>query len=75
MFSDTMMHQHNLKRGTDWAIVSHSHDEWQTETLENHAECVGRTAVQSIERAGEFYNLRCAVTGEFKIGRNWAETH
>jgi hypothetical protein len=32
-------------------------------------------AVESIIEAGEFYNLRCPLDGEYKVGRNWSETH
>ena len=39
------------------------------------ADEVGKEAVECIERAGEFFNLKLPVTGEYKIGRSWAETH
>lgn len=58
-----------------WSLVAHSHDEFQTECLEIDAKRVASTAVTSIVVAGEYYNLRCPLTGEAKIGNNWAETH
>lgn len=64
-----------LQRGRDWSLVAHVHDEWQTECKEEHAEKVAEVAVQSIQRAGEYYKLRVAITGESKIGTNWSETH
>jgi len=64
-----------LRWGTDWAICSHVHDEWQMESTPEHAETVGRTAVEAIRLAGEFFQFRIPLAGEYKIGRNWAETH
>jgi DNA polymerase-1 len=51
------------------------HDEWQTEVEESRAEDLGRLQVQSIRDTGEYYNLNCPLDGEFKVGKNWAETH
>ena len=56
-------------------FVANVHDEWQIEAAEAHADEVGRAARQSIIEAGEHYKLRCPLDGEYKIGRNWAETH
>lgn len=35
----------------------------------------GELAVKSIIMAGTYYNLRCPLDAEYKIGRSWAETH
>jgi len=51
------------------------HDEIQVECDEDLAEEVGKTAVASIEKAGEYFNLRVPITGEFRVGNTWAETH
>lgn len=59
----------------DWCLVAHVHDEWQTEVREEIAEHAARTAVRAIEEAGVLLGLRCPITGEAKIGQNWAETH
>ena len=56
-------------------FVANIHDEWQIEVPECQANKVGQLAVRSIKEAGEYYNLRCPLDGEFKIGRNWSETH
>ena len=56
-------------------IVANVHDEWQIETTEHYAETVGRIGVRSIRIAGETLDLRCPLTGEYRVGRNWAETH
>jgi DNA polymerase I-like protein with 3'-5' exonuclease and polymerase domains len=51
------------------------HDEIQVECLEKDAEQVGQLAVKAIKDTGEYFNLRLPLTGEYKIGDNWSETH
>ena len=60
---------------TDVKIVANIHDEWQIEVPEHDAEWVGKVAVKCIEEAGDFFNMRCPLTGEYKIGDSWNETH
>jgi len=59
----------------DATFVANIHDEWQLQVKESQADCVGRFGVQSIEEAGQHFNMRCPLTGEYKIGGNWSETH
>jgi DNA polymerase I-like protein with 3'-5' exonuclease and polymerase domains len=59
----------------DAKIVANIHDEWQIEVKEEIADAVGEVAVRCIEEAGDYYNMRCPLTGEYKIGDNWNETH
>ena len=56
-------------------FVANVHDEFQMEVRPEYAEQVGEIARQSIVKAGEFYNFRCPLDGEYKIGNNWKETH
>jgi len=51
------------------------HDEIQVECLAKDAEQVGQLAVKAIEDTGKYFNLRLPLTGEYKIGDNWSETH
>lgn len=51
------------------------HDEEQWECLPEIAEKVGKIGVQSITDAGEILGLNVPLTGEYKVGKNWAETH
>jgi len=53
----------------------HCHDEHQTLTLAENAERVGELGVAGMEEASAYFNLRCKLTGEAKIGQNWQETH
>ena len=59
----------------DARFVGNIHDEWQIEVREDLSDFVGELAVNCIIKAGEHYNLRCPMDGEYKVGRNWSETH
>jgi DNA polymerase I len=58
-----------------YKFVANVHDEWQIEVPWTFAEQVGRLGVESIEEAGKVLEMRCPLTGEFKYGNNWKETH
>ena len=68
---DTKVNRHK------WPVkmVANVHDEFQFECPPDIAEEAGQAARQSIVEAGLSYNLRCPLDGEYKIGRNWRETH
>lgn len=59
----------------DAHFVANVHDEWQIEVVPDKAELVGQMAVDSIREAGEYFGLRCPLTGEYNIGSSWKETH
>lgn len=56
-------------------VVANIHDEHQYECDEDIAELVGELSVQSIKKAGEYFNIKVELDGEAKIGNNWFETH
>ncbi len=64
-----------VKKIPDAQQVVWVHDEIQVECLEKDAETIGRLAVEAIERTGKHFQLRLPLTGEYKIGDNWSETH
>jgi DNA polymerase I-like protein with 3'-5' exonuclease and polymerase domains len=68
---------HDKIRANGWAVklVANVHDEFQFECPPDIAEEAGKAARLSIIEAGEYFKLRCPLDGEYKIGRNWAETH
>ena len=55
--------------------VAHIHDEAQLECPTEFAEIVGKTAVECIEWAGQKLESLCPLTGEYKVGLSWGETH
>lgn len=56
-------------------FVANVHDEWQMEVAQEDADRAGKMAVEAITEAGTTLGLRCPLTGEYKVGLNWAETH
>jgi len=56
-------------------LVAQVHDEFQVEAPEEWAEAVGITFRNAIRRAGEYFEMRCPLDGEYKVGTSWAETH
>lgn len=61
--------------GKDVTQVLHIHDEFQLYVRKGIEESIGEIAVNAIRKAGEHFKFRCPLDGEYKIGRNWAETH
>ena len=59
----------------DYKFVANVHDEWQIEVEERYAELAGRLGVMAIEKAGKDLKMRCPLTGEYKVGNSWKETH
>jgi len=63
------------KFGEQWAMVAHVHDEVQLLVRDGLEEEIGNAAVRAFQQAGKYFNFRCPLDGEFKVGSNWAETH
>jgi DNA polymerase I-like protein with 3'-5' exonuclease and polymerase domains len=55
--------------------VAWVHDECQFEVDPDIAEEFGKACIECITKAGNFFKIAVPLTGEYKIGRNWAETH
>lgn len=74
--------------GVDYEFVAVVHDEWQIEVdpkhiyeitndkgeTELHSE-IGELAADSIRLAGEHFNFKCPLKGNYDIGNTWADTH
>ena len=64
--------------GIPFQQVNFVHDEWQTLVLtedESVATRLGELQAEAIKLAGEKLNVRCPLSGSYRIGKNWAETH
>ena len=70
-----ILNQKAHKRNLDFKFVANIHDEWQVEVHQAHAEYFGKLGIEAIKEAGEYYNLRCPLDAEYKIGDTWNETH
>ena len=59
----------------EWTMVNHDEFQMMTNNETADTELVGRLCCDSIRAAGEHFKLRCPLSGEFKVGKNWKETH
>lgn len=72
---DETLQAEGLTPGEDYEFVLNCHDEFGIESLPKYAEMIGENAAESIREAGSYFKFRCPLDGEYKIGKNWAETH
>lgn len=63
------------KHGLDAHGLIRYHDEEQWECHPDDAEKLGKLGVYSIQLAGKYLKLNVPLTGEYKIGDNWSDTH
>jgi hypothetical protein len=64
-----------LKFGKDYGFVAHVHDELQTLVRPEYADLYKDLAIDSFRKSGEYFNLKCPMTGEARVGQNWEQTH
>ena len=69
------LHKDLTKQKIPFKLVANVHDEWQIEVPEKYAEQVGRSGVTAITDAGLEFKMNCPLTGEYKVGTSWKETH
>jgi DNA polymerase I-like protein with 3'-5' exonuclease and polymerase domains len=58
-----------------WRWLANVHDELQLECHPSIAAELGKEVCQCSIKAGEFFGCNIPIHSEFRIGRNWAETH
>jgi len=63
------------EEGLDVTKVIDQHDEGQAEVHPKDVKRYSELAVLSIVKAGEYYNLRCPLDAEAKVGNSWDQTH
>ena len=69
------LYSNGLRWGCHFAFVAHIHDEIQALVKPQFEDLYKSLAIDSFRKSGEFYNLKCPLTGEAKEGKNWMETH
>ena len=57
------------------ATVLHVHDEMQFVVHKNKVDEFKAIANQLFNKTKEFFNFKCELAGEIKVGTNWSETH
>jgi len=70
-----LLYKDLTNRKIPFKLVANVHDEWQIEVPVNYAEEVGKAGTQAIADAGVEFKMNCPLTGEYKIGDTWKETH
>ena len=70
-----LLQEYAILWGLDYYFVGNIHDEVQAEVREDQADKYGRLAVSCLEAAGIELGLNCKLTGEYKVGSSWADTH
>lgn len=66
-----LIHQHNL----DCKQVAWVHDEIQIETRKEHADELGKLAKQAIRNSEKKFSFRCELDCEYRVGKDWSQTH
>ena len=69
------MTSRGLEFGKDYGFVAHVHDEVQALVKPEYVDLYKNLAIDSFRKAGEYFNLKCPMTGEARVGQNWMETH
>lgn len=66
-----------LKYGwdNDFTCLGYIHDELQWAVRGDKAEEFGQMVVDCAAKAGEFFNFKCPIGAEFKVGANWKDCH
>lgn len=60
----------------DYMLCAYVHDEQQLAARTPEiAQVIGQVCIEQAAKAGEFFKFRCPLTGEFKIGNTWRDTH
>jgi hypothetical protein len=66
---------HNKAQSLEYNQLGVIHDEIQIECEPGDADRIGRLVVEAMEETTDYYKLNCPITGEYKIGSSWNETH
>jgi len=59
----------------DVAIVAFVHDEVQLQVREEIADDIGELILKAMKDTEIYYEFKCELDAEYKVGRNWADTH
>jgi DNA polymerase I-like protein with 3'-5' exonuclease and polymerase domains len=61
--------------GRDWYLMAYVHDEVQMAAKPEIAEGFGKMAVECARKAGEFFDFKCPIDAEYKVGDSWRDCH
>ncbi len=61
--------------GKDYRMVLHVHDEMQFVVHKDKVEKFKKIASTIFEKTQKFFDFKCPLAGEIKVGQNWSATH
>ena len=64
-----------LVYGKDWEQLLMIHDEVQLTCYSEYTEAIREQAMMAFPQAQKFFDFRCLIEGDSRVGSNWAETH
>jgi DNA polymerase I len=67
--------QAGLVHGVDWIQHAMIHDEVQLSCKPQHVELVKDRALLAFPQAQDYFNFRCEIEGDAKVGHTWYDTH
>lgn len=75
-YAAILWNQWAKEEGLGYRFCNFVHDEYQTEVFSyEEAVRMGELQCKAIEQAGIDLGVRCPLSGETKIGKNWYDTH
>ena len=64
-----------LPYGKGWEQLLMIHDEVQLTCYSEYTEAIREQAMIAFPQAQKFFDFRCLIEGDSRVGHNWAETH
>jgi DNA polymerase I-like protein with 3'-5' exonuclease and polymerase domains len=64
-----------LPYGKGWEQLLMIHDEVQLTCYSEYTEAIREQAMMAFPQAQEFFDFRCLIEGDSRVGHNWADTH
>jgi hypothetical protein len=64
-----------LEYGKDWEQLLMVHDEVQLACHPEHTEAIREQAMLAFPQAQEFFDFKCLIEGDSRVGTTWADTH
>lgn len=72
---DTLLKERGIRELVHQVAWVHDEIQVQVEGDDEFAKQIGELAVESFKRAGEYFNFKLPIDGEFNVGENWSQTH
>ena len=69
------LNSQGLVHGKDFAQVGFFHDELQISCRPELGDFIGQAVVGAIEQAGQELKSSCPLTGAYRVGQTWSDTH